>query len=73
MVKCIICDVSLLTPNHGVGAKAIGKIKEHYIQRHNFQEDRPAFIDYLKELVTPREIDVVVRFCYCTDQVFLSK
>ena len=72
MVKCVICDVSLLMPNHGVGAKALDKIKEHYIQRHNIQEDISAFIDYLKELVTPGEIDMVVRFCYCTDQVFAS-
>ena len=70
MVKCVICDVSLIIPNHGVGAKALDKIKEHYIQRHNIQEDRPAFIDYLKELVTPREIDMVVRFCYGANQVF---
>ena len=31
MVKCVMCDVSLIMPNHGVGAKAVDKIKDHYI------------------------------------------
>ena len=72
MVKCVICDVSLIMPNHEVGAKAVDKIKYHYIQMHDIQEDRPAFIDYLEELLTPRETELVVIFCYCTDEVFVK-
>ena len=73
MVKCVICDTSLLKPKHGVGSIAQAKIKQHYVLKHNINENRPALLDYLSELVKVRESDVIVRFCYCTDEVFMSK
>ena len=73
MVKCVICDTSILRPKHGVESIAQEKITQLYVSKYNINENRQARLDYLSELVKVRESDIIVRFCYCTDEVFMSK
>ena len=48
----------MTSPNHGVDAKALDKIKEHYIQRHNSDLK----LSYVQRRRQPYKRRRVVRF-----------
>ena len=73
MVKCVICNLTLLPTRHGIGVRSLEKIKIHYMMVHGIREDRLAFGDYLRELLTPRESEIIVSFCHCSEEVLVSK
>ena len=56
-------------PKHGIGEK----IKQHYVSKHTINEGRPELFDYLSELIKVRESDCLARFCFRTDEAYVSK